>query len=44
MYAKSALHRLTVDMEVAERYKYGHGVKMVRGAYMVMERKVSGTD
>ncbi|CAO3680544.1 unnamed protein product [Umbelopsis vinacea] len=39
MYTKSALHRLTVDIEVAERYNYGHGVKMVRGAYMVMERK-----
>lgn len=28
-------------MEVAERYKYGLGVKLVRGAYMVLERKVS---
>ncbi|GAB5586383.1 proline dehydrogenase [Umbelopsis nana] len=39
MYTKSALHKLSVDMEVAERYKYGLGVKLVRGAYMVLERK-----
>jgi hypothetical protein len=30
-------------MVASERYKYGLGVKLVRGAYMVKERTVSNT-
>ncbi|KAI9284320.1 FAD-linked oxidoreductase-like protein [Umbelopsis sp. AD052] len=38
MYTKTALPKLKLDLLAAERYKYGLGVKLVRGAYMVKER------
>lgn len=43
MYTKTALPKLKLDLVAAERYKYGLGVKLVRGAYMVKERAVSYT-
>jgi hypothetical protein len=41
MYTKVAAQKLEWDLLAAERYGYGLGVKLVRGAYMVQERKAS---
>lgn len=41
MYTKVAAQKLEWDLQAAERYSYGLGVKLVRGAYMVQERKAS---
>src|SRR5690606_9465126 len=39
MYLKAALGKLKLDFERAQREGYTLGVKLVRGAYMVSERK-----
>lgn len=41
MYTKMAAQKLELDLQAAERHDYGLGVKLVRGAYMVQERKAS---
>jgi proline dehydrogenase len=39
MYLKDSLPRLKLDLARAERENFTYGVKLVRGAYMFMERK-----
>jgi proline dehydrogenase len=39
MYTKSSQGRLELDYELAKRENYTFGAKLVRGAYMVSERK-----
>ena len=39
MYLKSSFTKLVNDLQEAESKGYGLGVKIVRGAYMVQERK-----
>jgi hypothetical protein len=38
-YLKGAQKRLTIEMERAQRQKYFFAAKLVRGAYMISERK-----
>ena len=41
MYTKAAQKKLERDVERAKRENFGFAAKLVRGAYMVMERKVT---
>ena len=38
MYLKDSTHRLIMDIERAKKCKYCFAAKLVRGAYMVLER------
>lgn len=43
MYTKTAQCKLERDVERARRENFGFAVKLVRGAYIVIERKVEKT-
>lgn len=43
MYLKDSYNRLVTDLERARKGKYKFALKLVRGAYMVMERKRTAT-
>lgn len=40
MYTKASLSKLEIDVERAHRENFAFAAKLVRGAYMVSERKV----